>query len=47
MDELNVHDIYEFYYNHGIPIKNFKPKSFEVWEVPPIPRNIRLYSSGY
>jgi hypothetical protein len=44
MDELNKNEIDELFYQLKLPKKDIKPKSFEVWEVPPIKKNVRLYS---
>ena len=46
MDESNKNEIDELFYQLKLPKRSIKPKSFEVWEVPPIKKDMRLYSSS-
>lgn len=46
MEQLTKSEINEVFYKLKLPKKAIKPKRFEVWEVPPIKKDMHLYSSS-
>ena len=46
MEQLSHNEIKEVFYKLKLPKKNRNHKKFEVWEVPPIKKDMRLYTSS-
>lgn len=46
MDNLTQNEINEVFDKFNLPKKIINDKHFEVWEVPPIKRDMHLYSSS-
>ena len=46
MVELTREEIEEVFYKLDIPIRKYNTKGFEVWQVPPITRDMHLYTSS-
>ena len=46
MNELTRNEINEIFYKLKLPTENLKTENFEVWEVPPIKKNVHYYTSS-
>lgn len=46
MDQLTQNEINEVFYKLKLPKKDINYKKFEVWEVPPIKKDMHLYTSS-